>query len=141
MTRKTKRQIQYRYDKLAKRMDRETAHLSFVKTDHPAFQEIVGAGKQMIPFLLRDISGFKATPWRFETLWQIVKNNKLPAIEAPEEKQGYLEAIRTICIKWGKSHGYLKRKKDKEREATTEVLQEKLDISPSNQKSDTSGVS
>lgn len=76
----------------------QTAHLSSTTKiiDDPSFQEIIGMGDAVIPFMLRDLAE-KPRLW----VWALAKiTGTQPASE------GNIEAMTKAWLRWGKEHGY-----------------------------------
>ncbi len=84
--------------------------------DHPAFQAIKKLGKEILPFIFRDLAamqdkGFEDLPfgkrllgWRDYMLCEFLHPVSIPI---PEEHHGNILAINADVIAWGKANGYL----------------------------------
>ena len=70
------------------------------KAMHPAYQQIIGLGPQIIPTILREL---RSTPdhW-FWALRALTSVNPVP-----EEDAGRFEAMAAAWLSWGKDHGYI----------------------------------
>ena len=66
--------------------------------DHPAFQEIVALGKDVLPFLLKDLEG-QASLWVW-ALPEIAGENPVPASDA-----GNIRKMSDAWLKWGRAQG------------------------------------
>ncbi len=66
---------------------------------HPAYQQIIGMGKDIIPLLLREVER-KSGHW-FWALKSIIREDPVP-----QEKRGKTKEMRKAWLEWGKSKGY-----------------------------------
>jgi hypothetical protein len=91
-----------RFEVLAARWQEETAFLSSVteKAIHPAYQEIIGTGREAVPYILRELQQ-KPGHW-FWALRAITGENPI----LPEQ-QGKIREMAAAWVQWGKDHGYL----------------------------------
>jgi hypothetical protein len=69
-------------------------------TAHPAYQEIVAMGQEVVPLLLRDLEQ-EPDHW-FAALGAITG-----AQPVPPEDRGDIEKMAAAWLRWGKDHGYL----------------------------------
>ncbi len=92
-----------RFEKLAEEWRRECAHLSSIreKVLHPAYQQIIGMGKDALPLLLRELER-EPDHW-FWALWAITQENPV----LPEHRgrvrlmaQDWLDWARRRGIRW-----------------------------------------
>jgi hypothetical protein len=90
-----------RFEGLAQRWKRETAHISNVgkKALHPAYQEIIGMGMAAIPLLLAELNR-EPDDW-FWALHAITGASPVPA-----ESRGNVRQMADAWIQWGCSQGY-----------------------------------
>ena len=97
--RRTQR-IERRFEELAEKWRRECSHLSSVREMvlHPAYQQIIGMGKEAIPFLLRELER-QPNHW-FWALWAITQENPV----APEH-QGRVPEMARDWLEWGRRRG------------------------------------
>ena len=66
---------------------------------HPAYQQIIGMGKDIIPLLLREVER-KSGHW-FWALKSITREDPVPP-----EKRGRTKEMIKAWLEWGKSQGY-----------------------------------
>lgn len=94
-------------DKLAKRFEtlaeawrKECAHLSSVREMvlHPAYQQIIGMGKDAVPFLLRELER-QPDHW-FWALWAITQENPVHP-----EHQGQVREMARDWLEWARRKG------------------------------------
>ena len=93
--------VEQRFRRLAAVWLHETAYISST-TDlvaHPAFQEIVGMGPAVIPFLLRELEK-RSAHWNW-ALRRITNVNPVPP-----ESGGDLDKAAEAWLRWGREHGY-----------------------------------
>jgi hypothetical protein len=71
--------VEQRFRRLAAVWKKDTAHLSSINAsnNHPAYQEIIGMGWDVVPFLLHDIAA-----------------------------RGRIDKIAAAWVQWGQAHGY-----------------------------------
>jgi hypothetical protein len=95
-------QARRRFYSLAKRWREETRYVSSVHDMvlHPAYQQIIGMGKEALPFLFREL---KRQPdhW-FWALRAITGKDPVP----PEEK-GNVEAMTQRWLRWGAENAWI----------------------------------
>jgi hypothetical protein len=94
--------LQTKFDRLADWWRHDTQLLSSV-TDmvlHPAYQQIIGQGGKMIPFILRELQ--KGPDHWYWALGAISQQNA--AENAPE---GDIEAICDAWLEWGRKRGII----------------------------------
>lgn len=86
---------------LADRWRRDTRTLS--STDeiarHPAYQQIIGMGKDAVPFLLRELE--RSSGRWFWALKSIVREDPVPP-----EKRGKTKEMVKCWLEWGRRNGY-----------------------------------
>lgn len=90
-----------RFQTLAQQWKQETAHLSNIakKALHPAYQEIIGMGKAVIPLLLAELKR-EPDDW-FWALHALTGANPVPAVS-----RGNLRAMTEAWLQWGSEKGY-----------------------------------
>jgi hypothetical protein len=66
---------------------------------HPAYQEIIALGGDVVPFILRELEQ-KPDHW-FAALRAITGEDPV----APEDR-GRMDRMATVWIRWGKEHGF-----------------------------------
>jgi hypothetical protein len=90
-----------RFHRLAQRWKQETAHVSNIakKALHPAYQEIIGMGKSVMPLLLAELRN-DPDDW-FWALHAISGASPVPA-----ESRGNLRAMVDAWLKWALDQGY-----------------------------------
>jgi hypothetical protein len=88
---------------LAKKWKEETKHLSSVHEMvlHPAYQQIIGMGKEALPFLLSELR-WRPDHW-FWALHAITGEDPVP----PEEK-GNIFAMAQRWVRWGAENGWVR---------------------------------
>src|SRR5262245_61719181 len=93
--------IEEQFQRLADGWRAETAYVSSSSdlVAHPAFQEIVGMGPAVIPFLLRELE--KGTGHWHRALRRITGTDPVPQAE-----RGNIGKITEAWLRWGKEHGY-----------------------------------
>lgn len=89
-----------RFEMLARKWREECAHLSAVREMvlHPAYQQIIGMGKDAIPFLLRELER-QPDHW-FWALWAITQENPVRP-----EHQGRVRKMAQDWLEWAKQEG------------------------------------
>lgn len=101
---KSKRErIDERFSALASEWRKNTAHLSSTteKALYPAYQQIIGMGKDALPLILRDLRA-RPAHW-FWALKAIAREDPV----APEER-GNVRAMTKSWLHWGAEHGYIR---------------------------------
>ena len=90
------------FDRLAAELKSETAHFSSSNmiAGHPAFQAIVGMGREAIPLILRDLND-APVQW-FQALRAIARESPV----RPEDR-GNVEAMTAAWLDWGKRRFYI----------------------------------
>jgi hypothetical protein len=93
--------LEARFHRLAAAWEQATGHLSSMTaaSEHPAYQEIIRLGPEVVPLLLRDLAATQRH-W-FIALRQITGANPIPASAAGNVPK-MIEAWRD----WAKEHGY-----------------------------------
>jgi hypothetical protein len=94
--------LEEKFNQLKSEWETETWHLSSVEAivNHPAYQKIIGLGKDVVPLLLKDLEN-QLQHW-FYALTILTKENPVP-----QEYAGNMEKIRQCWLEWGKKKGYL----------------------------------
>jgi len=87
---------------LAQRWHRETAMLSLIrqKAMHPAYQKIIGMGREALPFIFQEMRNRRGD-W-FWALEAITEDEEQP----PARHSNFKEATQ-VWLKWGEDNGYL----------------------------------
>jgi hypothetical protein len=78
----------------------ETSTLSSL-TDvamHPAYQEIIGLGPEVLPLIFQDLEQQPAF-W----FWALAAITR----QTPDHEEGNFESARAAWLKWGRDHGYI----------------------------------
>jgi hypothetical protein len=90
-----------RFRRLAATWRAETAYLSSSTAliEHPAYQEIIRLGPEVVPLLLQDLE--KEPDHWFWALQVLTGVNPVPAADA-----GNLDKMAQDWIRWGHAHGY-----------------------------------
>jgi hypothetical protein len=93
--------IEQKFRRLAAVWLKETAYVSSTtdQVAHPAFQEIVGMGPAVIPFLLRELEN-RTGHWH-RALGRITGVSPVP----PEDR-GNIDKAVEAWLRWGKEQGY-----------------------------------
>jgi hypothetical protein len=94
--------VEERFRSLARNWQEETAHLSsFTKRIlNPHYQQIIGMGPAVIPFLLRDLAR-EPKDW-FWALYSITGANPVGA-----QDEGDIVAMSKAWLNWGKRRGII----------------------------------
>ncbi len=97
----TSEAVEKRFRQLAERWQNETCFLSSMSeaNAHPAYQEIIRLGPEIVPLLLRDMEA-KHTHW-FAALRAITGANPTPAGIA-----GNIPKMVEAWLRWAKDQGY-----------------------------------
>jgi hypothetical protein len=93
--------LEQEFNELARQWRRETGMASFIrqKAMHPAYQKIIGMGRDALPFIFRELSGHGGDwLWALES---IVRPKVNPAQGAADFKVAV-----AAWLKWGKDNGY-----------------------------------
>jgi hypothetical protein len=90
-----------RFHRLAAVWRAETSHLSSSTkmAEHPAYQEIIGLGRQVVPFILADLA--KMPDHWFAALKAITGANPVDPAD-----RGRIDKMAQAWLKWGKENGY-----------------------------------
>jgi hypothetical protein len=93
--------VEERFRRLAAAWRRAVAHhsSSTVRNSHPAYQEIISLGTDVVPALLRDMED-NQTHWFF-ALRQITGADPIPNAAA-----GNIPAMVEAWLQWAKENGY-----------------------------------
>jgi hypothetical protein len=93
--------IEQKFQRLAAKWRTETGHLSSTSrmVNHPAYQEIIAMGQDVLPLLLRDLA--KEPDHWFAALRAITGAQPV----APEDR-GRIDRMATAWLRWAKEHGY-----------------------------------
>jgi hypothetical protein len=93
--------IEIRFHRLADAWEKATGHLSSMKaaSEHPAYQEIISLGHDVVPYLLRDL---KET----ERHWFIALATITGANPIPSSLAGNIPKMIEAWLQWGKENGY-----------------------------------
>ena len=67
--------------------------------EHPAYQQIIGMGSEVIPLLLRELER-EPDHW-FRALHALTDANPVPA-----ESRGNIKEMATAWLRWGREQGY-----------------------------------
>lgn len=94
---------QTRFPGLAEQWRKETKHLSASQQSamHPAYQQIIGLGRAVIPLILLELRD-KPERW-FWALASISGENPVP-----EEERGNARAMRARWLDWGRMRGMIR---------------------------------
>jgi hypothetical protein len=92
-----------KFNRLAAVWKSETSHLSmtYQKVEHPAYQKIIGIGKDALPYIFEDLSR-NQSDW-FWALQSITEVNPVK-----EEDLGNVYAMSIAWIAWGMKNGYVR---------------------------------
>jgi hypothetical protein len=95
--------VEARFRRLAATWDQATGHLSSMTaaSNHPAYQEIIRLGPEVVPFLLRDLEE-NESQW-FVALRQITGVNPIPSSAAgnvPKMIEAWLQWARDNGLRW-----------------------------------------
>jgi hypothetical protein len=93
--------LEQRFNRLANEWDDATAYLSSMDeaSRHPAYQEIIRMGKDVLPYVLRDLEATHRH-W-FIALKQITGANPIPPADA-----GNVRKMADAWLRWAKDKGY-----------------------------------
>ena len=96
------RAMESTFEALAEEWRRDTGMLSSVsrKAMHSAYQQIIGMGSEVVPFILRDLQ--KSPDHWFWALQAIARESPVPS-----EHAGDIRRMTQDWIKWGKIKGHL----------------------------------
>lgn len=90
-----------KFHELASRWKRETQFCSSrtKMVDHPAYQEIIGMGREVLPLILEEL---KTDPrYWFPALHAITREDPVPA-----KDRGIVRKMADAWLQWGKAHGF-----------------------------------
>jgi hypothetical protein len=93
--------VEQRFRRLEAIWETETQFLSDPQRiiEHPAFQEIIGLGEAVIPFLLRDLE-------KGPCLWVWALPRITGADPVPASDGGNIRKMAEAWVRWGRKHGY-----------------------------------
>jgi hypothetical protein len=93
-------QLEREFDRLASVWYRETGMMSMLhkKAMHPAYQRIIGMGKDALPFIFKELKE-KRGHW----LWALCS---ITGEDPAADSHKFSEAV-DAWLDWGKVHGYL----------------------------------
>jgi hypothetical protein len=93
--------VELRFQRLAARWRGETSHLSSSTqmAAHPAYQEIIALGPEVVPCLLRDLAR-QPDHW-FTALKAITGANPVEPAD-----RGRIDKMAEAWLRWGKEAGY-----------------------------------
>jgi hypothetical protein len=93
--------LEQKFQQLAARWLAETAYVSSTSelVGHPAFQEIVGLGKGVVPLLLRELE--KGTGHWHRALRRVTGEDPV----LPQDRGDVTKAAEA-WLRWGREHGY-----------------------------------
>jgi len=93
-------ELETEFAKLTQQWYRETAMFSMIhkKVMHPAYQRIIGMGKEALPLIFRELNK-KRGHW----LWALCA---ITGEDAATPGDNFLQAV-DAWLRWGKQHGYL----------------------------------
>lgn len=98
---KSQVELEAEFNKFAEEWRVETGMLSLVtqKSMHPAYQKIIGMGRPVVPWILRELER-KPDHW-FWALREITGDNPVKP-----EQRGRMKQMAQAWIEWGKERGY-----------------------------------
>jgi hypothetical protein len=90
-----------RFRRLADAWHAATGHLSSMSraASHPAYQEIIGLGPEVVPLLLRDLED-RHSHW-FSAIRELTGANPIPP-----EAAGNIPAMAAAWLGWAREQGY-----------------------------------
>lgn len=90
-----------RFDELAEQWERETVFLSSSEraSKHPAYQEIIGMGKQAAPLILERMQAERGH-------WFIALRGITGANPVKHAERGNIPAMQEAWLEWGERNGY-----------------------------------
>ena len=93
--------LEQEFNQLASQWRNETGMLSLVrqKAMHPAYQQIIGMGKDALPFILRELRS-RGGDW----LW-VLEAIARPKINPALDTTNFQDAV-AAWLKWGEENGY-----------------------------------
>jgi hypothetical protein len=92
--------IEQRFRRLEAKWQADTAHLSSTSkiVNHPAFQEIIGLGAAVVPFMLRDMEE-RPRLW----VWALPKITGVDPV--PERDRASIARMSEAWLAWAKENG------------------------------------
>jgi hypothetical protein len=95
--------IRSQFHQLSRRWKQETAFQSNItkKAMHPAYQRIIGMGREVVPLILEEFRNGRLDDW-FWALTAITAENPIT-----EDIAGNVERMAEAWLRWGKAKGYL----------------------------------
>lgn len=93
-------ELEQTFNALVEEWRRETGMLSFVdkKVMHPAYQRIIGLGKQAVPLILRELQQ-RPSYW----FWAL---ESITGVD-PVRRGDTFDAAVSAWLEWGKDQGYI----------------------------------
>jgi hypothetical protein len=93
--------VEQRFRRLAAIWEAETRYLSdaHLIIEHPAFQEIIGLGEAVIPFLLAELE-------KGPRLWVWALSRITGANPVPPADGGNIRKMSEAWLRWGREQGY-----------------------------------
>jgi hypothetical protein len=93
--------LEQEFNELARQWRRETGMVSFIrqKAMHPAYQKIIGMGKDALPFIFRELKT-RGGDW----LWAL-ESIARPKVNPAQGTTKFKEAV-AAWLRWGKENGY-----------------------------------
>ncbi len=93
--------IEEKFNRLRAQWLKDTKYLSFHRTDHPAYMEIMTLGRDVIPYIIADINQNNTTFW-----WQALEAILGKRPEIPKYAAGRLTLINMLWIAWYEEEMY-----------------------------------
>ena len=89
--------IEQRFNRLSAKLRRDTAVFSTLdkRIRHPAYQEIIGMGADVVPLLIKDLESERPSEW-FVALTKITGNDQVP----PEDRGNWSKMVKA----WSQWH-------------------------------------
>lgn len=93
--------LEERFRRLAAEWEQATLYLSSMEqaSKHPAYQEIISMGPDVVPLLLRDLE-------RKHTHWFIALREITGAQPVPKDAAGNIPKMAQAWLTWAKDNGY-----------------------------------
>jgi hypothetical protein len=93
--------VEARFHRLTAEWDRATAHLSSMTaaSQHPAYQEIISLGPDVLPYMLRDLE-------ESHRHWFIALRKITGASPIPKSAAGDVPNMVEAWLQWAKENGY-----------------------------------